>query len=59
MALVGTGGDELFGGYPTFRVAPMLRTWNRRTRLIPSWLRTQGARLVSRMIAGSGQTTAP
>ncbi len=59
VALVGTGGDELFGGYPTFRVAQTLQAWNRRTRAIPSWLRTQGARLVSRMIAGSGQTTAP
>jgi asparagine synthase (glutamine-hydrolysing) len=59
VALVGTGGDELFGGYPTFRVAQTLQAWNRRTRMIPSWLRTQGAHLVSRMLAGGGQTTAP
>ena len=59
MALVGTGGDELFGGYPTFRVAKTLQAWNRRTRVIPSSLRMQGARLVSRLLAGSGRTTAP
>jgi len=59
VALVGTGGDELFGGYPTFRVAQALQAWNRRTRAIPSSLRMQGARLVSRILAGSGRTTAP
>jgi asparagine synthase (glutamine-hydrolysing) len=59
VALVGTGGDELFGGYPTFRVAQTLQAWNRRTRLIPSSLRMQGARLVSRLLAGSARTTAP
>jgi asparagine synthase (glutamine-hydrolysing) len=59
VALIGTGGDELFGGYPSFRVAKTLQAWNRRTRVIPSFLRMQGARLVSRMLAGSGGTTAP
>ena len=59
VALVGTGGDELFGGYPTFRVAKSLQAWNRRTRVIPSSLRVLGAGLVSRMLAGSGGTTAP
>jgi len=59
VALVGTGGDELFGGYPTFRAATTLQAWNRRTRMIPSSLRMYGARLVSRMLAGSGRTMAP
>ena len=59
VALVGTGGDELFGGYSTFRAATTLQAWNRRTRMIPSSLRMYGARLVSRMLAGSGRTMAP
>jgi asparagine synthase (glutamine-hydrolysing) len=59
VALIGTGGDELFGGYPTFRATPTLQTWNRRTRAVPVWLRMQGARLASRMLAGSGGSTAP
>jgi asparagine synthase (glutamine-hydrolysing) len=59
VALVGTGGDELFGGYPTFRAVPTLQEWNRRSRMIPSALRLFGARVVSRLLAGSGRTTAP
>ncbi len=59
VALVGTGGDELFGGYPSFHVMPMLQTWARRTRAVPDGLRLLGARLVSRLLAGSGQATPP
>jgi asparagine synthase (glutamine-hydrolysing) len=59
VALVGTGGDELFGGYPTFRSAPTLQTWNRRTRLVPAAWRSRAARLVSRMLAGSDRAIAP
>lgn len=59
VALAGTGGDELFGGYPTFRAAPTLQTWNRRTAPIPSRLRILGARFISRMLAGSRHTIAP
>ncbi len=35
VALVGTGGDELFGGYSSFRDLPALLKWSRRTRWIP------------------------
>jgi asparagine synthase (glutamine-hydrolysing) len=59
VALVGTGGDELFGGYPSFRVTPALRAWNQRTRSLPVSLRLGGARMVSRLLAGSGRTMAP
>jgi asparagine synthase (glutamine-hydrolysing) len=59
VALVGTGGDELFGGYPSFRIAPTLQAWNRRTRGLPESLRLGGARTVSRLLAGSGRTMAP
>lgn len=33
--LVGSGGDELFGGYPTFRALPTLHRWGRRMRWVP------------------------
>lgn len=32
VALVGAGGDELFGGYTSFRDLPSLLKWSRRTR---------------------------
>ena len=36
VALVGTGGDELFGGYTSFRDLPRLRRWAGRTRWLPA-----------------------
>ena len=59
VAMVGTGGDELFGGYPTFRALPTLQTWARRTRAIPSAMRRGGAAIVSRLMAGGGAAIPP
>ena len=58
-ALVGTGGDELFGGYPTFHAMPTLQAWARRTRMMPAGLRMLGARVISRFLAGGGGATPP
>ncbi len=41
VALSGLGGDELFGGYPSFRDAPILR----RLAAVPQWLRRISGKL--------------
>jgi asparagine synthase (glutamine-hydrolysing) len=48
VALVGTGGDELFGGYTTFRDLPQLRRWGRRMRGLSPALRGRLAHLIAR-----------
>jgi asparagine synthase (glutamine-hydrolysing) len=53
VALVGTGGDELFGGYASFRDLPTLLQWSRRTKWIPPRLREALASLVSSAIQPS------
>ncbi len=35
VALVGTGGDELFGGYGSFRDLPVLHRWSQRLDWVP------------------------
>ena len=35
VALVGTGGDELFGGYTSFHDLPVLQRWSRRLSWLP------------------------
>jgi len=45
VALVGTGGDELFGGYTSFRDLPLLQRWSRRLRWVPRSALEAGARL--------------
>jgi asparagine synthase (glutamine-hydrolysing) len=47
VALVGTGGDELFGGYDSFRVLPSLCRWSRRSRWVPPRLKGLAATLIS------------
>jgi asparagine synthase (glutamine-hydrolysing) len=36
VAMAGTGGDELFGGYRSFRDLPWVRRWSRRLGFLPS-----------------------
>lgn len=49
VALVGSGGDELFGGYTSFRDLPALLRWSSRTTWVPMGLRLALAKLVSSM----------
>ncbi len=39
VALSGLGGDELFGGYPSFRATPLAGRWLPRWQLVPGPLR--------------------
>ncbi len=54
VALVGTGGDELFGGYTSFRDLPALLRWSRRARAVPPAWRHGAARLIAGMLQRSG-----
>jgi asparagine synthase (glutamine-hydrolysing) len=48
VALVGTGGDELFGGYTSFRDLPVLAAWSRRLAWLPRPALTTAARALAR-----------
>lgn len=50
VALAGTGGDELFGGYASFRHLPALLRWSHRTSWMPLELRLSVAKLLSRTL---------
>lgn len=52
VALAGTGGDELFGGYASFRELPTAMKWSRRTSMIPEVLLRVGASALTRMKTG-------
>jgi asparagine synthase (glutamine-hydrolysing) len=43
VALAGTGGDELFGGYATFRDVPWVAGWSRRFSFVPPELLRRAA----------------
>ncbi len=46
VALSGLGGDEFFGGYPSFRDVPLLARWAPLARWIPPKLRSRSAELL-------------
>jgi asparagine synthase (glutamine-hydrolysing) len=59
VALVGSGGDELFGGYTSFRDLPPLMRWARRLSWLPGGVKLGAARAVSRLLARRGAGFAP
>jgi asparagine synthase (glutamine-hydrolysing) len=60
VALVGTGGDELFGGYRSFRELPRLLALGRAARPVPASLVHSASRLLARWKSGgSGADVGP
>ena len=52
VALVGTGGDELFGGYTSFRDLPHFARWGAWTRWIPGGMQAGLARTIAAAAQG-------
>ena len=59
VALSGTGGDELFGGYTSYRDLPVLHRWSRRAAWVPRSLQTAAAMLATRPLRCSSGTMPP
>jgi len=59
VALVGTGGDELFGGYASFRDLPRLQRWSRRLRWVPRGALRAGAGLLASALQRSNGGVPP
>jgi asparagine synthase (glutamine-hydrolysing) len=53
VALAGTGGDELCGGYATFVDLPKAARWSKPLGALPSWLRRMAASGASRLMYGA------
>ena len=59
VALSGTGGDELFGGYTSYRDLPVLHRWSRRAAWVPRSLLTAAAKLATWPLRRSGAPVPP
>ena len=59
VALSGTGGDELFGGYSSYRDLPTLHRWALRAKWAPRSLQTAAASLATWPLRRSGAPVPP
>ena len=59
VALSGTGGDELFGGYTSYRDLPVLQRWSRRAAWVPRGLQVAAATLATWPLRRSGGAVPP
>jgi asparagine synthase (glutamine-hydrolysing) len=59
VALSGTGGDELFGGYTSYRDLPVLHRWSRRAAWVPRSLQVAAATLATWPLRCFGGTMPP
>jgi asparagine synthase (glutamine-hydrolysing) len=59
VALSGTGGDELFGGYTSYRDLPVLQRWSQRAAWVPRGLQVAAAKLATWPLRRSGGAVPP
>jgi asparagine synthase (glutamine-hydrolysing) len=59
VALSGTGGDELFGGYTSYRDLPVLQRWSRCAAWVPRGLQVAAAMLATWPLRRSGGAVPP
>src|SRR5215831_2936630 len=59
VALAGTGGDELFGGYTSYRDLPVLQRWCQRAAWLPRGLQVAAATLATWLLGRSSESMPP